>query len=977
MKEKKFLNKLLCFSLIFALLPWNILNPVSVKADGTGAHKSYFISTLLDSKGTYYTKTIEDTSVFGESKEEKEIKSDYDTEYYVNWSVVDYSTPLGASSSLRKQDEKPSLDDKTGLPLTFPAFKSSNSNATNDMNRADTIQKTLAATLNNLINQTKEEINYSSLTKASNTEDVANTIVLSRKINPAIASKTETEYWYIVQLGEMKIYYAKYNESMYKTYMEEPNAYYVPGATPQDNGAMLIDAQGNLMCYVVGTDEEPEGGSNGLIWAMPKGYVNPTNGINIVSEKDKIPANWGVENNKQPDYNPSTSTVGDARWLTVFSLAEFANAQAEVHNIIMDSAENGWNSSSNFIEDTIFALVYKIYSGINSLLGLSSISDLVYNQGSRGGSDYESGLMTSSWWNQVLKYHLIFQIMAWMMLIVAVAKILLQINFSTVNPQLTISIMDTLQKIFTVGFALALCIPFIKVMASLNNYIVGIFETQSTVDSIGNILMFGLGGIIILFGYLGITFTMNCIYIMRAVMIAILTASAPVFITSMAFAGPKQKGLFDNWLKELSANIFMQSVHAFALAFLFDIMGNSSILSRLVIYFSLLPIVDMCRQLIFGQAGGFAVAQGQKAADSAAQFVKSEIGGKALGAANSSLGAKAKSLGLDAKTVDKAGADGGGSATPGETKAGAALGRFSSMLSTVGDHRAQNGETKKERALGHVMKGLSKTGDYLQSTGGIMGNAVTRANLGDTGGSIQASKTHGEGLATATERMNHDIADAVENKKEKQLQKDISNYSRLASDYADKAAEDSEKMHKAADNDKDIASHFATHAAYNMKQSKKYGNKAAYAEKKLDELKERRGVFIDKSSPGKIKVSMNKFQGTKSADGWTKAAFTLEEAKNVYGNDYMDFYDKDTGYFHTGYNSIESAKGNNRQFVIEKDKLKDQIAQHEDWERYHRPQEKIGETGDSSNNGKNKEQESKTPDVIIQDGTGTPSGVTQ
>lgn len=933
MKFNKFKNslffKIICFILIFSMFPWNITSPTDVKAANTGGHPSYFIETLLNSSGGYEVQVVSDSNRFGAGIEEKELKDDHDmtsSNKYVDWSVYSYNkngtNALKASEQLSGVSSKGDLNTSTGLIFSFPSYdRGVTESYTKDYNRAIKVSDTLSSSLNNLMTTAKNELAYKSKVGDKNNH-IDNSIVISRKLNPNSATTTEGNFR-VVTLNNIKIYYAC------------PSSYNFQGeALPgDDTKPMEIDKDGNLMAYVVQKDEELSASSNGFVWAMPKGYINPNGGAAIKSD-DILNNIWGVANKNQADGI-------DAAWITIFSLAEYANAQAEVHNYTLTSAAY---EEESFIESTIYNFVLGIYSGLLNILKLNTIPELIYNQGTRGGSGYEAGMMNSSWWNTVLKYHLIFQIIAWMMLIAAVAKILLQVNFSTVNPQMTISIMDTLQKIFTVGFALALCIPLIRAMATLNNLIVDIFQTQARSDG-ENLAAFGFAGIILLFGYLGITFTMNCIYIMRAIMIAILTASAPVFITSMAFAGPKQKGLFDNWLKELTANIFMQSVHAFAFAFLFDVMDASSVMVQLVIYFSLLPIVDMCRQLIFGQAGGFAVAQGKQASQTVGAFVKETAGGTVKGAGNLATGAIAKRMGIDTKMTDAAGSD--GSSTSGESKAGVAGSRLNSNVAAIGDKIKSDGAlgTKLANKIqgdgkaanfakdvlrgadqvgGSALKGASKLADFGKSTGGIMGNAVTQANLGNVGDSVKASQTYGEGIATAEERAGHDITDAVENKvqahNQKALNKAIGAQSTAqtkvndAKEHAFNTYKESKSLGNNPQNDSYVSlansqlSSAKSELTNATKKVDKYQNKLA-------KQNQRRGLSSNVNSSGNIEVSMNSNQVDISS-GYGEAELDETQAYQIFGANYEQYRNSSTGKFMLGNQFVSSNKGSNIKFTV-------------------------------------------------------------
>ena len=116
--------------------------------------------------------------------------------------------------------------------------------------------------------------------------------------------------------------------------------------------------------------------------------------------------------------------------------------------------------------------------------------------------------------------------------------------------------METIQKFFTVGFLLVSIIPLVRLMISVNNSVVGIFATQIDL-SLGGQPAVGDGN--------SDTFNTICIFLHIFICklylynekynACYINRFNPIFVVSMAFSS-KGKGLFDNWLKEISANIF-------------------------------------------------------------------------------------------------------------------------------------------------------------------------------------------------------------------------------------------------------------------------------------------------------------------------------------------------------------------------------------------------------------------------------------
>jgi len=159
---------------------------------------------------------------------------------------------------------------------------------------------------------------------------------------------------------------------------------------------------------------------------------------------------------------------------------------------------------------------------------------------------------------------------------------------------------------------LVIIIPITQLMASLNNSIVEIFATQVDWSDSARIANHGglIAGIIIEIIYFFIGIYLNFVYLMRSLMIAILIASGPFFVVTMAFS-VKGKGLFDNWFKELVANIYLQGFHAFAFAFVLNVQGATRGIEEIAMAASLIPLTEFFRTMVFGQAGNFAIKQGK------------------------------------------------------------------------------------------------------------------------------------------------------------------------------------------------------------------------------------------------------------------------------------------------------------------------------------------------------------------------------
>lgn len=228
-------------------------------------------------------------------------------------------------------------------------------------------------------------------------------------------------------------------------------------------------------------------------------------------------------------------------------------------------------SEPSQIEKDLMGVYENTLNGVRNLLGLTSINDLVFNEGTR--SNYYYGIFPKDWVDSMSIYYIILNILAIVSLAAAVLKILFQQTFAIMNPNVKTSFMNSVQRILLVILLLAGFFPMFNILARLNYSITQIFmpitPDMSMLSATGSFNGL-LSGLIVSTGFFVIMIIFNVIYILRAISIAILVALAPICIASLAF-GDSTSNIFGTWFKELIANIFIQSLHVitFGLAFRF------------------------------------------------------------------------------------------------------------------------------------------------------------------------------------------------------------------------------------------------------------------------------------------------------------------------------------------------------------------------------------------------------------------------
>lgn len=290
--------------------------------------------------------------------------------------------------------------------------------------------------------------------------------------------------------------------------------------------------------------------------------------------------------------------------------------QAEIfHNqgvYAINSSENV--SKPGVLESKLAELLNSFIIGVRNILGLYTIDELVYNDGLRGGDAYYKGVLPKQWFDVSVAFHLILQAIAWSLIGTAVIKTLLEINLSTLagnNPIIRARIYDKMRDFFIVGFLLVGALLLFNTLLDLNSLLVGLFKTTIPQSgSFGNIFLdnLSLAGVFLSIFYLIINIFLNFTYVVRSITIAVLLATAPIFIISIVFQNKNTS--FMAWFKELFSNIFLQSFHALIFSLVFSIQVYARPFEQLVIAASVIPLTNLFRQLITGNSGSMASSLG-------------------------------------------------------------------------------------------------------------------------------------------------------------------------------------------------------------------------------------------------------------------------------------------------------------------------------------------------------------------------------
>ncbi|NOW87951.1 hypothetical protein B0H39_005982 [Clostridium beijerinckii] len=543
--------------LVAVALPM-ILSPIKAEA-----HNAFYIQTLINPNNfTYSASVVEDSaSVFKDESKHYEAKLGDFTK------IKDLGGANGLKSLMDSiksgsQEIKPGKG-KGIMPLTFPAIevkpKDKNKNINNatakDSNRAAVIKDILIPSLNDAL-------------------------IL---VNGGKSFKSVEE---LVQMTD-KLYNADsnggkcgdYTVQFWKSDGKANTAYESLGITDSDH--VLITS--------------PKGETRDFVFRIPKGYAK-------IDGKDE--SAYPLRGNQGEEYDEAYDK--DAQYITWSMLAYEAIYSYYGQDVSSNNSANKMNDSS--LEKKIIDFLSSSVSSIRDALGLYSLDEIVFNQGTRGNqAAYYNGIMPVSWEKNVMFYQWIFQAIAWSLMVFAVVKLIAEKNLSTINSYMRVYIIDKIKSILIAAFALTLIFPILHLVTKTNYNIVNIFSAASgkTFNQFTSELVTGgdtLGAVLLALVNLVAIIYMNYIYITRGIIIALLVTAAPIFIVAPAVSSNGKQTML-SWLKELLANIFIQTFHAFILSFYTLLTFSNHTIENIIVFVSLIPLTAMFKSLFFQNLG--------------------------------------------------------------------------------------------------------------------------------------------------------------------------------------------------------------------------------------------------------------------------------------------------------------------------------------------------------------------------------------
>lgn len=533
------------------------------------AHDMYYVQTTLDVTSYKYTgmARMDKTGISG--LESGHIANDYDFS-----NLLDDNLPVVSGTSYEAKSMDTFKDPKYTFGFPFQeqgelwGGKEKNNATKADADQAQYIASTLPTQLNDFLDLIYE---------GDRPNNIEEHVQRMNDVTSAIASVagggSTTLNGYTIERGKLKPYKKGYDS-----------------ATGVSNEDWIIVSKGNF--------------KHDFIFRVPKGY--------------KDTGKWD-NSHLQRDYKYSD----DAKYMTWNMLVY------QAHYFYFGAGVSTTNSYAigepGFLEAKIVEVLESVLGGLKGILGLYSMEELIYNEGIRDSSAWHYGVFATSYDAAIQKFHMVFQALAWSLLIAAMYKLLIQRNLSVVNPAMRVSLMNGVMDLFITAFILVLIYPLIEFLMLINYRIVDIFASMGvSLDNLAGLNSYNglLSGIIMQFYYFFIEIWLNFLYIVRSTVLAVLVVCSPLFVSSIAF-GSKWKQLFGTFMKELTANIFIQSFQAFVITFILLTSSQSRGIELAIILFSLVVLTEFFRGLVFGSAGNIGGKIGAGAIQSGAGFLAS------------------------------------------------------------------------------------------------------------------------------------------------------------------------------------------------------------------------------------------------------------------------------------------------------------------------------------------------------------------
>lgn len=319
---------------------------------------------------------------------------------------------------------------------------------------------------------------------------------------------------------------------------------------------------------------------------------------------------------------PKTGYSGkDAQYINwgIIVFEAFNNYVLEGNEAVQE--DNAYAAPVGQFEKVIVEALGNALNSLRGILGMWSMDDLIYNQGSRSHT-YVGGVFPSSWEPIVWALFIVSEAIAAMVIMLAIITNVLKKAAATINTFARLQMMRQVQDIIICAVALSLLPVLLRLLISISGELTSMAfdlvnptgDKENTISKSVSVFLSGggtIGGIIGQFLYFGIQVYFNFFYAIRSLSIAVLIILAPIMITFIALSESKKRVAI-TWAQELMANILIQPIHAFIIAIVLILPSSIHNFDNIIALYALIPITSMVRGLFFGQNGSWIEQAAQK-----------------------------------------------------------------------------------------------------------------------------------------------------------------------------------------------------------------------------------------------------------------------------------------------------------------------------------------------------------------------------
>lgn len=287
-------------------------------------------------------------------------------------------------------------------------------------------------------------------------------------------------------------------------------------------------------------------------------------------------------------------------------------------------SQAGLKGTPGTFEKLTAELLQSVSDFLVRFLGLSTMEELVYNQGAR--TAYIYGIFPKDKWAANQTVYLKFYTIAWLLMFLPPVWIFMKKALSTVNPGIRSSFKGSLLTYFISMAMMGAVFPVIHFFFWINDSLVRAFYDENVIGFFHDAVPGEgfLGAAVVRLAFLALTLYYNFTYRVRCFVLGLLMVMAPVFIFFVNF--DKTRYVTATFLKELIYNIFVQSFHAVSLFYFVSTLGVSGIWDKIVLLMVFIPLTELLRRMIMGpgSAGGhLAAVAGMATVSMAANVLRS------------------------------------------------------------------------------------------------------------------------------------------------------------------------------------------------------------------------------------------------------------------------------------------------------------------------------------------------------------------